>query len=379
MATILSGPGVGLPFPAALYPPNVNGAPYDVVSNFVGLPPGGAVVVPATGTNGYLIDTGAVSQLEWLDPVTGAWRMDQRPSAGVQIVTSDGFTRRIFNPTGCPVAAIVANGGSGFSSTTATITASIGGSTWNAIVGGSLSVSSITNAGANYTLPPILHIAIPPNPGIPATGYCTLANNTVSAVSLNNFGAGYTSATVGALILPNPVDPNIGTITQASVTIILNAANATAITGAICTYNGTPLATLSSLTLTASGGSGSGATITPLVAQCVASASVVAGGGGWGNAAAPAGVTTVGGGGNVSTSAIVNPAIELTNFRPRQAQITVTTSGTGGLSAPVVLDPGLFLSAPTANIVGGGTLPTTLASIALTMGTYEDVVLIQPL
>ena len=379
MATIISGPGVGLPTPSSLYPSNLNNAPYDVNSNYINLPPGGVLVLPATGANGMLIDVGAVSQLQFLDPVTGVWVQDQRVGKGISVVTSDGFTRRLANMTGCPVAAIVVNGGSGFASATATVTATVGGSTWQAIVGGSLSVSTITSAGANYTLPPILHIAIPPSPGIPATGYCTIASGTVSAVSLTNFGAGYMSATVGALILPNPVDPNVGTITQASVTIILNAANSTAITGVLCTNNGAALSTISALTLTASGGSGTGATITPLVMQTVVSASVVAAGGGWGNAAAPAAVTTAGGGGNVSTSAIGNPAVELTNFRPRPALIAVTTSGTGGLSAPVVLDPGLFLSAPTAVIMGGGTLPTTLASVALTLGTFQDTVLVQAL
>lgn len=372
MATIISGPGAGLPFPVALYPANLYQTPYDVPNNYVGLPPGGVAVIPATGTNGYIVDTGAVSLLQWLDPVTGIWRIDQRPPGGMQIITSDGFTRRVANLTGCAVSAIVTNGGSGFASATATITANVGGSTWQPIVGGSLSVSTITNAGANYALPPILHIAAPPNPGIPATGYCTIANGTVSAVSLTNFGAGYMTATVGCAILANPVDPNFGTVTQASVTLILNAANATAITGALCTYNGAALATLSAITLTASGGAGSGATITPVVMQCVSGVSVVAGGAGW------AGIGTSGGG-TVSTSAIVNPAVELTNFRPRQAQIGATSSSLGALSAPTIIDPGLFVGTPVPLVLSGGMVPATLASVTLTLGSFEDFILIQPL
>jgi hypothetical protein len=162
------------------------------------------------------------------------------------------------------------------------------------------------------------------------------------------------------------------------VTLVLNAAQSTAITGALCTNNGASLATLSALTLTASGGGGSGATITPVVMQAVASASVVAGGGGWGNAANPALVTTAGGY-PTSTSAIINPAVELTNFKPRQALINVTTSGAGALSAPVITDAGLFAGTPTPVIIPGGTLPTTLASIALTMGGVVDTVCLQPL
>jgi hypothetical protein len=381
MTSIISGPGVGLPLPAALYPPNLNGTPLDVNSNYIGLPPGGSIVFPATNSMGILFDTGANSVLEWLDPVTGVWRLDQRSTGGVQHITSDGFTRRISNLTGCPVAAIVAGGGTNFAAATATITANIGGSTWQAIVGGSLSVSTITAAGANYTLPPILHIALPPSPGIPATGYCTLTSGSVSSVSLTNFGAGYLTATVGAAILPSPFDPNAGTITTASVTIILNAGNSGAITGALCTYNGSAIvsASIASLTLTAAGGNGSGATITPLVMQTIVSASAVAGGAGWGDVAAPPGVITAGGGGAVSVSAIVNPAVEMTNFKPRMGLIGVTSTSLGVISAPVVVDPGLFLSAPTALVVPGGSLPTTLASIALTMGSLNDVVMIQPL
>ena len=379
MAIIISGPGVGLPPPAALYPPNLNNAPYDVNSNFAGLSPGGVINIPATGTNGYLVDTGSVSILEWLDPVTGVWRLDQRTGGGLAFVTSDGFTRRIANMTGCPVSAIVAGGGSSFAQATATITANVGGSTWQAIVGGSLSVSTINAAGANYTLPPILHIALPPSPGVPATGYVTITSGTVSAVSLVNFGAGYKSATVGSVILPNPVDPNAGTITQASCTIILNAANSGAICAALCTYNGASLSTISALTLTAAGGAGTGATITPLVMQTIASASVVAGGGGWGDAAMPGGGVTTGGGGTTSVSAVANPAVEMTNFKPRPGWLSFTSSAPGALSAPVVTDPGLFLTAPTVTLSSGGSLPTTLASVALTMGGLNDVVMIQPL
>jgi hypothetical protein len=381
MAQIISGPGVGLPYPAALYPPNLFNVPYDVPNNYVGLPPGGAVVLPATGTNGYLFDTGAVSVVQFLDPVTGIWRIDQRPTGGQQHITSDGITRRVANLTGCPVSAIIAGGGSGFAAATATITANIGGSTWQAIVGGSLSVSTINAAGANYTLPPILHIALPNSPGIPATGHCSITSGTVSAVTLDNFGAGYLTATVGAAILPSPFDPNAGTITQATVTLILNAVNATAITGALCTYNGTALASASiaSLTLTAGGAGGSGATITPLVMQTIVSASVVAGGGGFGNAAMPGAGFTTGGSGTTSVSAIANPAVELTNFKPRQGWVAFTSSAAGALSAPVVTDPGLFVTAPTLALSSGGAIVTTLASVALTLGSLNDVVMVQPL
>lgn len=377
----ISGPGVGLPPPSALYPANLNNTPYDAPNNYMGLPGGGVVTIPNTGANGWIVDTGGVSILEWLDPVTGVWRLDQRPGGGMTVVSSDGFTRRIANMTGCPVSAIVAGGGTGFATATATVSSNIGGSTWLPIVGGALSVSAITAAGSGYSLPPILHIPIPPAPGVQASGHCVLTGTSVTGVTLDNVGAGYMSATVGCLILPNPIDPNAGMVSAAACTLILNAGLATAITAVLCTYNGAPLAaaSIAALTLTAAGGAGTGATITPLVMQAIQSAVATAGGGGFGTATSPPAVITSGGGGNVSVSAIGNPAIEMTNFRPRQGVVGVTSSGTGGLSAPVVVDPGLFLSAPTAAIVPGGTLPTTLASITLTLGSVNDVVLLQPL
>lgn len=377
MSINISGPGVGLPYPQNLYPTQLLNAPADVPTNQVSLAPGQVLNIPSTGSGEWIVNPGPYGVMQWLDPVTGIWRGNSSARQEIQFVSSDGFTRRIANLTGCPVAAIVANGGSGFSQSTATITANVGGSAWQAVVGGSLSVSTISNPGAKYTVPPEVFIAAPPAGGVQATGYASITNGTVSSVSLVNFGAGYASAPQ-AVLVASPADPNAGTITQATVVLVLNAAQSTAITAALCTNNGAPLATLSALTLTAAGGAGSGATITPLVMQTVASATVAAGGGGWGNVAAPAAVSTTGGGGNVSVSAINNPAVEQTGFIPRQAQITVTTSAAGAISAPVVIDGGLFLSAPTAVVTGGGTLPTTLASVSLTMGTANTTVLLQP-
>lgn len=377
MAQIINGPGNPLPYPQNLYPSELYNAPYDTPTNQFVLNPGDTLPIPATGTNGWWVDPGTSGVIQVLDPVTGIWRMGNRVGNGPQIVTSDGFTRRLANLTGCPIAAIVNNGGSGFSASTAQITANVGGSTWQAIVGGALSISTIANAGLNYTIPPLAFIPAPPNPGIPATASVVLTSGSVSGVSLTGFGAGYASG-FSVVLLPSPNDPNFGTITNATVTFVLDAAKSAAITGALCTNNGASLATLSALTLTAAGGAGTGASIVPVIMQAIQSASVVAGGGGWGNVAAPAGVTTTGGV-TTSTSANANPRFEMTDFRPRPGLINVTTSALGGLSAPVVADPGLFVNTPTAVIQPGGTLPTTLASVALTMGGVGTSVMLQPL
>jgi hypothetical protein len=374
MTQIITGPGVGLSPPQNLYPTDLFNAPVDCPTNYVSLPPGGSLALPA---GSWISSAGSVSFIQYLDPVTGVWRSHNAYRGQSDDIKTAGFARRIANLTGCPIGAVVAGGGTGFNKSSVSLTANVGGSVWQAIVGGALSVSTINVAGSGYSMAPIVLIPAPPSPGVPATAYATITAGSVTGVTLSNVGAGYLTAPP-AVVLPNPADPNAGSVSAATVTLVLNAALAGSITAALCQNNGAPLATLSALTLTAAGGAGAGATITPVVLQTIVSASVAAGGGGWGAAATPPGISTAGGV-VTATSAIGNPAIEMTGFRPRPAIINVTSSAAGALSAPVVTDPGLFVGTPSVVITPGGTLPTTLASIALTMGSIADTIEMQPL
>lgn len=388
MTLVISGFGQTCAPPGYLYPSQLQNSPDDVASNFQTFSPGDALYIPAQ-SNDYLITLGEFLSLEFLDAVTGSWRVmsdiSQRP--GVQFIKSNGVDRRLANRLGCPVSAIVANGGSGFVQSTATLTANVGGSTWAAVIGGSLTVTSVTNAGANYSVAPLLLIPCPTPAGVngsvggvPATGYASLTSGTVSSVSLVNFGAGYQSAPI-ALLVPSPFDPNFGTISTATVTLGINASTTGAVTGAICTNFGAPLATLSALTLTAGGGLGTGATITPQVLQTIASASVVAGGAGWGTATAFASVQAVGGGAvSVAATNLSNPSIDLSGFRPTNLIMQANTNAGGTVTSITFPNgTGLFLSTPTAALASGGTLPTTLASITFTMGTARGTALLQNL
>ena len=296
-----------------------------------------------------------------------AWSDAQRGQS-FHFNTNGSQNFRIANLTACPVAAIIAGGGTGFAQATATITANVGGSTWQAIVGGCLTVSTISAAGCELQHPAAGDdpcAAEPWGSGHGARDPCKW-NSVVDRAG--QCWCGYVSAPI-AVLEPSPFDVATN-ITQATVVFAIDPAKAGKIAAALCTYNGASLATLSALTLTAAGGAGTGATITPLVMQAVTLASVVAGGVGWGTATAFAKALSTGGGGNVSVSAITNPAIEMTGFRPRDAVITGTTNAGWTITAATLLDGGLFLSAPTvgAAIVSGGTIPTTLASIALTAG-----------
>lgn len=384
MSTPLSGPGVGLSAPGNLYPSALSlgvNAPYDFATNTVTLNAGDSIILPA-GT--WLVSTGAFSAVQFLDPVSGSWRGTPSGASrrGVQYVKSDGFNVRVINLLGCPAGAVITNAGANYIQASTSVTPSAGSSTWQAIVGGQLSVVSIAAAGANYTRPPIVYIPDPPTVasngygGVPATAYATLTNGTVSAVSLVNFGAGYTSAPT-AVLLPDPTDPNFGTITQA--TIALGLTGTGKVTALLPRDHGAPLASVGGLTLTISG-AGTTAAATAVVFQTVTNASVVAGGVANGNVAAPAGVGSAGGA-PTATSAVNNPGFEISSFQPRPFQGVGVTNAGGTVSSVTVVDPGFFAAAPTPVLsygASGVTTGTTGASIAFTMGSTYDTVVVQP-
>ena len=384
MAVINIGPGVGLPTPQNQYPTLLNGAPIDTGNNWYTLPPGGYIVYDS-GT--FLTSVGTYSVLQWQDPYNNVWRTVDWTSARDQpfILNTAGYTFRVANMTGCPVGAVITNAGSSYVQGSTTLTPSTGNSVWAPVVGGSLSVSTVNVVGANYTLPPLVLIPGPPNPssnpngvgGIPATGYATISGGTVSGVTLTNVGAGYPAAPT-VVLAPNPTDPNIATITNATVTMVLT--NAGKLTGALLLNPGQPVAAASvnSVTLTVTG-AGSSAAAQVLCLQTVASTSISAGGAGWGNTTNFAAITSAGGQYTTSTSAVGNPAIELTAFKPRPVNMVGTTNSGGTITTVTIIDGGLSVAAPTSVIIPGGTVPTTAATIAFTMGTAVDTVLIQPM
>lgn len=382
MTQRISGPGVGLPPPQNLYPSELYNVPYDLGTPRITLTQGQALEIPA---GDWLIGLGSLAILQWLDPVSNTYRTLSTSSALGQpqkIFSAGDGTLRVINPTEVPVAAVVAGGGTSFTQATVTITANIGGSEWNAIVGGSLAVASIVNPGAGFTLPPLVLVPDPPTygangvGGVPAAFYALLNSGTVSAVVASNVGAGYQAATITGMLVPSQFDPNFGAITPGSVTFTLT--NAGLITAALCQNSGAPLSTVSALTLTAAGGAGTGATITPVVLQTISSDSIVAGGAGWGTATDFPSILSTGGGVTTS-SAVSNPIADLTDFVPRRANISATTNAGGTITAVSVIDSGLFASAVTAAIAPAGTVPTAAASITFAMGGGHTTVMLQPL
>lgn len=390
MTQRINGPGNGLPYPQGLYPSELNYAPPDSPTNRIALAPGDTLPIPA---GDWFVNLGQYNVLQFLDPVTNMWSMGPNAAwnGGHQFVVSDGFNVRVANLTGCPISASVTNyGAGGYVQSTTTITPTPGNSTWLPIVGGQLTVGSFLARGAGYGVAPEVFIPAPPPAannsngvgGIPATAYAVISSGTVSTISFTNPGAGYPS-TITAVLVPSPTDPNLSAgITNA--TILFSLAGSGSITGAICTNNGAPLSNPNQFTLTVTG-AGTQATVVGNVLQTVTAATVSTIGAGYGTTAAL--LTTVGG--VPATGTITNnPEFNGLAWRPRQAQIGFTVGGaTGslGLQNGSIYDGGLFLTnaAPgfvigTQPIAGGSLASTTVATIALTMGSRADNVIIQP-
>lgn len=366
MAIRISGPGVGLQIPQYLYPSELFNAPYDYATNKISLSPGDVLPIPA---GEMLVTVGAVTQLQYLDPITNVWTGVNAYRGQPMYVRSDGFTTRLANLTGCPVAAIVTGGGSGYLQASTTVTASAGGSTWQPIVGGQASVITVGAVGANYGIAPEVLIPAPPQPGIPATAIANISAGTVTGVTLTNVGAGYLSVP-SAIILPSPSDPNYASISQATVTLGLTGAGA--ITGVLCTGNGGPVTTAPTLT---AGGAGTGATISAVLLQTITAASIAGAGVGYGTAAE---ITTVGG--RPAAGAYTNPSTELTGFRPRKASIGLGLTAGSLTSVGAIYDGGLFAigTAPSPILLTNGAV-TTAATVSVTLGSATDTVTIQPL
>src|SRR3979490_1699971 len=102
MPVPLAGPGQGLPFPQNYYPTQLQNAPNDPSSNRLALAPGDSFLLPA---GDWGIGMGLYLVLQYLDPVTNVWTImpGSAWTRGMSFITSDGFTCRIANLTGCVV------------------------------------------------------------------------------------------------------------------------------------------------------------------------------------------------------------------------------------------------------------------------------------
>src|SRR5262245_1908324 len=371
----LGGAGQALQLPQYLYPSELRNAPYDIASNAQSLAPGDALPIPA-GT--WYLGGGQYSVLQIKDPVTGQFRIDRANASaryGQSFVRSDGYNYRLANLTGCAVSAVVTAAGSQYVESTTTVTANTGGSTWQAIVGGMLTCSSINGAGGGYGAVPLVLIPAPPSPGVQATAVATLTGGSVTAVTFTNVGAGYDTAPTGS-ILPNPTDPNFvagSSITQATITISTfgGTSSSGTIAAIICTNNGTSVSAAPTLTIA---GAGAGAAATANIMTTATGASIFAAGSMGTNAI----LTTVGGR-PFATAANANPENDLSTFLPRQAQALLAAVGGSLVSVSTIYDGGLFIGTPNVLVTPqSGSTATVGASVVAILGAVTDTVWFQP-
>jgi hypothetical protein len=353
-----------------------------VVSNVVTLKAGQVQIIQPAGW--YMIRTGIYSTLQQFDPITQIWRNigGGVMAGGLEYIYADGVNYRIANQNGCAVGAVLTNVGSGYTSAP-TVTASAGSSVWKAIVGGAVNQTvTVSNAGTNYTYPPIVQISAPPAGGVQATAYATLSGSTVSTVTLVDQGAGYTAAPT-IVFVNDPREGLNGTTVGAGATATATLTGSQTITALLCLDHGNPIAftagsatTLPTLSFSGGGGSSAAATtvmnwsITGLQSGTYANGTSGVGGAG-GTQVIATGVDQPA----TANSTVLNVQVQAGLVRTRQALLTATAAG-GTLpayTAWVVRDGGVYTGTPLLNItantsVAAGALVTALA----TMGYFSS-------
>jgi hypothetical protein len=368
MPLILGGQGVSL---------SLRGLP----SNVFALEGGQSWLIPA---GAFEIRLGKYTNLQEFDPVTDIWR--NIGDWGVsRRVNSDGVNLRVANQTGCTVGALITNAGSGYTSAP-TVTASLGGSIWQAIVGGAVNTTvTVTAGGSGYTYPPIVMFGVPniTGPaGIQATGYSTLSGGVVSSITVVDQGAGYAFPPVISL-LNDPREGVNGVPTGAGASAIATLTGAGTITGLVCLDHGNPVTTTSTAalpTLAFSGGGGSSAAATAVMCWSLLSFTVSNGGAGLG-ATGSVYATMLQTGYPATAAAYTNPTTNANLVRTRQALILPTLAANAITAVGTVQDGGIYAGI-TGNVVAITNAAVVTTAVSLTapaFGPQNDVFYIYPM
>ena len=366
----IGGFGINLPLP----PNTFNNNPVSGTNRFA-LPAGSYIYIPS---GLWWINPGPYAVIQFNDPVTNGWiKYTSVNDATATYVNSDGDNFRIANLTGCPIGAFITNVGSSYVQASTVVTASAGGSTWQPIIGGAINGTvTITSGGSGFTAgyQPSLYISPPVNGGVQATGTVTTSGGVINAVTITNQGAGYTfNPTI--LVVPNPFDPNIGSIVNPVLTLGALTGAGT-LTGLLMLTPGTPQTAVPTLSIT---GAGSSAAATAVMAWTITAVTV-----GTAGVAVPGSIVQINSVGGLvagTAGAVINPLIGQNLILPRPANIYAPVSA-GAVGTPVILDGGLFEAAPTSMITSVTTTSalaaTTAPAATFTMGGTTAYVVMQP-
>ncbi len=211
-----------------------------------------------------------------------------------------------------------AGGNTGYQSTPAVVFTGGGGSGAAAVatvVGGKVTVITVTSAGSGYTSAPTVTL-LGGNPTAAATATATLS---ITNVAVTTAGAGYNAATVNVVITDNGVAPVGGVMATAFAT--LNAAggigSVTVTSGS--GYNADPAVTIA--------GTGANAAATTTIVGAVSGLAVTNGGIHY--LSTPVVSIVNGGGTGATAAAIVNPNAGGTNQLGQVTQLILTSGYTG--------------------------------------------------
>lgn len=382
MAQIIGAVGVPLPPPLSLYPvtTSVPPIPNIAATNAISLNPGGALLIPS-GT--FFISPGQYSTIQVQDPVSQVWTSINGYGTGdPSTIVSDGQNYRVYNPTGFPIGAVVNVSGSGYTSNPA-VAAATGGSTWVAVLGPSVAAlacpSTSTNAsGVGYGIPPLISIAAPATPGVQATAICAISGGAISGFTIINAGGPYPSPPT-VVAIPHPFDPNFSatsTTRTVSATVVAQTSYAGQVAAVLLTNQGVSVASVPPA-LTITGGGGSGAVATAVLAQSVTAVAITSGGTGF---AASGAITSAGGSIYTQTSGVgslQNPIVNLELLNPpRQCMFSATNGSGTGVQVGTLIDGGIFTAPPVLYAVPPGTGVFTATP---TMGGQTDTIYITPL
>jgi len=373
----IGGAGIPLSVAAGLAP---GGGAASGLTNVMTVLPGKRYVIPA---GIYAVDLDLVANIEFLDPVTGIWRvMSAAYSDGHTIVNSDGANFAIANMTGFPVGALITNAGTGYTNgigsaaTGLTVTASAGGSTWVPIVGGALGTSvTITTAGSGFTFAPTLIVDAPPNGGFQASMTCTISAGAINAVTVINQGAGYSG--VPKITVINDVRDltaagGAGQVnTQAVLTAALTGSGTLTGLYPAATGQGTVLTAVPTFTFSPA----STTAATAIMNFAVTSYTQTAGGAAYGTSAMVISNNHLVGGASV----LANPAHNIGLTTPRPCRITAGLSG-GALTTAgqIVEDPGSGIQVvPSLGVLSMNSIATTVATATANVGGVNSQVFMQ--
>lgn len=347
-------------------------------SNVITMPAAQIYNIPA-GT--YFIAPGSYTCLQWLDPVSGIWRVINADNNGVPtIVDSDGGNFRLANLTGTPIGALITNAGSGQTNgfNTVAVTPSAGSSVWKTVVGGAInSTVTVTTAGTLYTFAPLLVFDAPPAGGIQATGIAVLSGATIGSVTVTNQGAGYSTAPNITVIN----DPRDTTGSGAVLTVNATLAGSGTVTAMYPTNPGTVLTAVPTFTFNPASTIAATAVMNFVVTGATQSVAGVTYSNSVGFQVQSQGGIVAG----TRASNVAGPIADTALTIPRPARIDGTTSaggalGTTELTAAVVTDAGFgFQAVPKGMVVSASAVaPATIATVTLTVGGITDTSFIQP-